>query len=740
MQFRLSLTRTWKLGLLSAFLICVRFSTAADVTVGWDPSPSTNVVAYRVYYGMTAGAYASMMQVAAPATTAMVSSLTAGATYFFAAKAVDAAGVESSFSNEASVAAAVVSTNIPPTVNAPPGMIVTQNAGPQVVPLTGISSGSTTEAQTVRVSAASSNPSVVPTPTVSYASPNSTGTLTYAPRAAGAGWSTISIIVDDGGVTNSVTTNSFWVLVNNPPTLNPISDIAINEDSGTRTVALAGISSGATNEVQPLSVTAYSNNPGLIPDPTVSYTSPNSAGTLTFAPMANAIGRATIKVIVSDGQYGNNYVVRWFTVTVGQVNDAPTLNAIPNMTIDSGAGSKVVTLSGISSGAPNENQPLFVKATSSNRLLIATPTVAYVSPSSTGTLILTPVLNQTGTATISVTVSDGWTNTTTRTFNVTLSSAVPKISGVTVEPLDARTMRVAWNTDRSAIGSVAYGLTTTVPQVSGSTSGTSHSVTLTNLEPGTLYFLQPRAWSSAGTGTAAATATTEARQGFQWAAESGTLTGPVKVYSSAETENGGYVASSVANKNGIAAFTLNLAKGPNYRMWARVKTSVGGGTIGAAIDGALEKQFFVGDDPFNRWHWALVMDDANRSNAITLPLAAGSHTFTMNGALTAWWDEFLLSNDPLWQPILPTTRPVLTAARTSAQSAVLNWSDPSGNAASVSIEFSTDGVNFQPFTGVAASQKTVTLVGLSPRTYYFRVFSYNTLDRTAYSNVAAALY
>jgi hypothetical protein len=80
------------------------------------------------------------------------------------------------------------------------------------------------------------------------------------------------------------------------------------------------------------------------------------------------------------------------------------------------------------------------------------------------------------------------------------------------------------------------------------------------------------------------------------------------------------------------------------------------------------------------------------------------------------------------------------AVSAAAQSAVLNWSDPSGNATSVAVEYSTDGVNFQPYAGVPASKKTATLGGLSPRTYYFRVFSYNTLDRTAYSNVAAALY
>ena len=45
---------------------------------------------------------------------------------------------------------------------------------------------------------------------------------------------------------------------------------------------------------QALTVTAVSSNPGLIPNPTVSYTSPGTTGSLRFTPVANASGTATI--------------------------------------------------------------------------------------------------------------------------------------------------------------------------------------------------------------------------------------------------------------------------------------------------------------------------------------------------------------------------------------------------------------------------------------------------------------
>jgi hypothetical protein len=71
--------------------------------------------------------------------------------------------------------------------------------------------------------------------------------------------------------------------------------------------------------------------PGLIPNPTVNYTSANTTGSLTFTPVSNGYGTATITVTVNDGGTSNNIVTRTFTVTVNAVNQPPTLNAINNL-------------------------------------------------------------------------------------------------------------------------------------------------------------------------------------------------------------------------------------------------------------------------------------------------------------------------------------------------------------------------------------------------------------------------
>jgi hypothetical protein len=83
---------------------------------------------------------------------------------------------------------------------------------------------------------------------------------------------------------------------------------AINEDAAEQTVNLSGISTGAPNEIQTLTVTATSGNTGLIAHPTVTYTSPNATATLKYTPVANANGTALVTVRVSDGGTENSFV------------------------------------------------------------------------------------------------------------------------------------------------------------------------------------------------------------------------------------------------------------------------------------------------------------------------------------------------------------------------------------------------------------------------------------------------
>src|SRR5438034_2238768 len=121
--------------------------------------------------------------------------------------------------------------------------------------------------------------------------------------------------------------------VNDSPTLDAIADPpAILEDAGLQTVNLSGITAGG-GETQTLTVTASSNNTSLIPNPTVSYTSPNTTGSLSYTPVANANGSAIITVTVTDNGGGTNTFSRTFTVNVTAVNDLPTISDIPDQQV-----------------------------------------------------------------------------------------------------------------------------------------------------------------------------------------------------------------------------------------------------------------------------------------------------------------------------------------------------------------------------------------------------------------------
>ena len=394
---------------VASLFVCCQFSAfaAGSVILSWNPSTDANVVGYRIYYGAASRTYTNVVD-AGEVTSAAISNLVEGATYYFAATAYNILGLESDYSDETSYTVPLSTVvNQPPTLDAVNNLTITEGAGMQTVNLAGISTGASNEVQTLAVTASSSNPALIPTPTITYTSPNATGTLRFTPVALASGVATITVTVNDGGASNNIVTRTFTVTVNavnNAPTLNTLTNRTIAEGAGLQTVNLAGISSGASNEVQTLTLTATSSNPGLIPNPSVNYTSPNTNGTLTFTPVPQAFGSATITVTVNDGGASNNIVTRSFTVTVS-ANTPPVITAITNQIIATNAVAGPIPFTIGDAETPATN--LIVWATSSSSALVPTNSIVFGGSSSNRTVTLTPLANQTGDANITITVSDG---------------------------------------------------------------------------------------------------------------------------------------------------------------------------------------------------------------------------------------------------------------------------------------------------------------------------------------------
>jgi hypothetical protein len=86
--------------LLSLLLLLPTSKTfGAQVTVAWDPVTASGLAGYNVYYGTASGNY-SLKVNAGNQTSATISGLAEGATYYFVATDYNTAGVESGFSNE----------------------------------------------------------------------------------------------------------------------------------------------------------------------------------------------------------------------------------------------------------------------------------------------------------------------------------------------------------------------------------------------------------------------------------------------------------------------------------------------------------------------------------------------------------------------------------------------------------------------------------------------------------------
>lgn len=408
--------------------------------------------------------------------------------------------------------------NDTPTLDVLTNLTILEDAGSQVVALTGISRGGSNETDTLTMTVTSGTPSLIPSPgVIPYTPGSSTNAFTFTPVANSNGTAVLTVQINDGRGSNNLVTRTFTVnvqAVNDPPTISGLIDRTINEDSTTgplpfvigdvestpaflnlsaessdtnlvaatnitfagsgsnRTVTVtpaadrSGVAdirvfvrdASATNSMQfrltvlevndlppapvisnasvledtptnisfvigdketaagAMTLSASSSNPALFPF--IDFGGTGSNRTVNLTPATNLSGNATIIVSVFDGSGGSNGTS--FVVSVVPVDDAPTLDAPGDLTMDEDGTVPVVPLTGISTGAANEVQTLTVTVVSTNNGLITNVVVAHVSPSASGSLGFALVPDAHGTGFITVRVSDG-NLTTSRTFMVTVN-------------------------------------------------------------------------------------------------------------------------------------------------------------------------------------------------------------------------------------------------------------------------------------------------------------------------------
>jgi hypothetical protein len=225
--------------------------------------------------------------------------------------------------------------------------------------------------------------------------------------------------------------------VNEAPTLSDISDQTTDED--TATGAISFTVADPETAADSLNLSATSSNPTLVPNDNISLGGSGTNRTVTVTPAANQSGTATITVTVSDGSLNSSDT---FDLTVNPVNDAPTVSDISDQTTDedTATGALSFTVADPETAADSLN----LSATSSNPTLVPNDNISLGGSGTARTVTVTPAANQSGTATITVTVSDG-SLASSDTFDLTVNPVndAPTVSNVSLAGFGNATLTLA---------------------------------------------------------------------------------------------------------------------------------------------------------------------------------------------------------------------------------------------------------------------------------------------------------
>ncbi|WP_170147982.1 beta strand repeat-containing protein, partial [Marinoscillum furvescens] len=264
-----------------------------------------------------------------------------------------------------------------------------------------------------------------------------TGQITFDAIADEFGSQTFTITANDAQTANNTATQNVTFTVNpinDAPSFTAGTNVQVNEDAGATNIAgwASAISKGPANESADILTFNVSNdNPSLF---AIAPAVNTSTGDLTFTPVADAFGTATVDIQLRDnGGTISGGVDSTATVSISlgivSINDAPTFSIADYLVVAINDGAKTVPgfASALSVGNAYEaGQTLTFSVSNNNNVLFATqPSIDPVS----GDLSFTTAVDEIGTAQVSVQLQDdggtanGGTNLSTiQTFDLVVTN------------------------------------------------------------------------------------------------------------------------------------------------------------------------------------------------------------------------------------------------------------------------------------------------------------------------------
>jgi hypothetical protein len=452
--------------------VAIGILTSRAETLVWNPSPEPDLAGYRVSYGEVSTTPATID--VGNVISRIFTNLIGGRTYSFSVRAYNTAGLESNPS-------LTLNYTKPSSSNPPPLVQITSPAN----------GASFTAPAAFAITATATDTGGSITKVDFYNGGSLLGSDTTSPYSfalsglAAGNYAFTARAFDNGGASRTSAVVNVTVVnpANQPPTISTIANQTLVEDSTTSSVSFTV--GDPNTPINNLVLSATSSNQVLISNSTFVFGGSGTNRTLSFRPQPDRSGGAVINVTVSDGQASAS---RSFTVTVTAVNDPPIIGDVTNRTVavNGTTGSIPVAISDKETAATS----MALVAQSSNQTLIPQSGLLLGGSGTNRTLTVTPASNQSGQATVTLTVSDG-TTTAFDTFVVTVTAPnqrpVVQITGPTNNASFTAPATIVINANASDSG----GAVARVDFYSGSTllgsdTVSPYSFTMSNVSAGSI--------------------------------------------------------------------------------------------------------------------------------------------------------------------------------------------------------------------------------------------------------------
>ena len=280
-------------------------------------------------------------------------------------------------------------------------------------------------AGTLMLTGSSDNTTLVPDANIVFGGSGGARTVTVTPAPGQYGTATITVTASDGELSSE---RSFTLTVNHvnqAPVVSEIPDLNILQNGSS--VAVAFTITDAETAPSSLTLFKATDNSTLIPYSGITLGGSGGNRTVTITPATGQHGSGSVTISVSDG---DRTTVRQFGVTVNAVNQAPSISYIANQTLAENNATK--TLSVVVSDVDTPVANLTLSGSADNTTLVPSTAFAFGGSDANRTVTVTPAANQFGTATVTITVSDGErTGTSSFTLTVTPVNTAPTIGVIT---------------------------------------------------------------------------------------------------------------------------------------------------------------------------------------------------------------------------------------------------------------------------------------------------------------------